>query len=86
MPHGLEPTLTTEHLRPAAYYQAIRQQKLALSSLSIVNAGREKEKFLKARSSEHVRRHFAEANLQAKVHNAMNESKTLGVNNYDIIS
>ena len=57
-----------------------------MSSLSIVNAGREKEKFLKARSSEHVRRHFAEANLQAKVHNAINESKTLGVNNYDIIS
>ena len=52
----------------------------------MVNNSREKETFLKARSSEHVRRHFAEANLQAKVHNAVTESKTLGVNNYDVIS
>ena len=51
-----------------------------------MNAGREKDKYLKARSSEHVRRHFAEANQQFKVHNAINESKTLGVNTYDVIS
>ena len=59
MPAGLEPTLTSENLRPASYYQAIRQQKIALSSLSIVESGREKSKFLKARSSEQVRQQFA---------------------------
>ena len=86
MPDGLAPTQTSEALRPAAYYQAVRAQKLALSSLSVVNSGREKEKFLKARSSEQVRRHFAAANLQVKVHSAANENKTLRMNDYDVVS
>ena len=86
MPDGLAPTMTAENLRPAAYYQAVRAQKLALSSLSVVNSGREKEKFLKARSSDQVRRHFAAANLQVKVHSAANENKTLKINDYDVVS
>lgn len=51
MPIGLEPTPTSENLRPPEYYKAIRQQKIALSSLSQANEHRS-EGFLKAHSSE----------------------------------
>lgn len=40
MPHGLEQTPTSENLRPPEYYKAIRQQKIALSSLSLAHENR----------------------------------------------
>ncbi len=87
MPTGLEPALTSETLRPPEYYQAVRKQKLALSSLSLVGGKREKDKFLKAGSSSQVRHHLAEANLQAKLHSAQTTKQAaITVNDYDVIS
>ena len=63
MPTGISTALTAENRRPAEYYQAIRKQKQALSSLSLVHGKRTSEQFLKARSSDKVRHHYAEANL-----------------------
>lgn len=63
MPTGLEPGLTSEAIRPPEYYQAIKKQKLALSSLSLVSGKRDRERYLKAGASEKVRHHLAEANL-----------------------
>ncbi len=87
MPTGLEPALTSEALRPPEYYQAVRKQKLALSSLSLVGGKREKDKFLKAGSSTQVRNHLAEANLQAKLHSGQaTKQAAITVNDYDVIS
>ena len=61
---ALEPkTMTTEVAKPPEYYQAIRRQKLALSSLSLADEKRERETYLKSRDRDKVRTHIAEANL-----------------------
>ena len=63
MPGGLQTTLTTETAKPQEYYQAIRRQKLALSSLSLAEDRREKDQYLKAGARDKIRNHIAEANL-----------------------
>ena len=72
MPGGLVPTLSSEVAKPAEYYQAIRNQKLALSSLTLAEGRRERETYLKAYDSDKVRGHIAEANLQTKLYLANN--------------
>ena len=48
---------------------------------------REKDRFLKAGSSNKIRTHLAEANLQAKLHSNFNVNKpTITVNEYDVLS
>ena len=73
-PIALNPNLSSRETKPPEYYKAIRQQKLALSSLSLAEAKREREKFLKAHASDKIRTHLAEANLQTKLHLAKNNN------------
>ena len=65
-PPGLEPKRASAILRPPEYYKAVQQQKLALSSLSLVAGNRHADGFLKAGSSAKTRLQFAQANRSAK--------------------
>jgi len=85
MPQGLEPSLTSEALRPPQYYEAIRKQKLALSSLSLVEGRREKDKFLKAHASDKLRSNLAEANLQTRIHSTQHD-RVIKVNDHDVVT
>ena len=87
MPGGLVPTMTIETAKPAEYYQAIRRQKLALSSLSLAEEKREKDRYLKAGARDKIRNHIAEANLQTKLHLAEGKTRPIiTANEYDVMS
>ena len=60
---------------------------MAISSLSLAEDKREKEKYLRAHASDKIRHHIAEANLQTKIHLAKNKKPPIiAANEYDVMS